>query len=67
MPIDSWLRGPLRGWADVLLSEATFKKHNLLNRKSLQEKWQEHKMNRRNWQYHLWEALMPHAWVEEYL
>lgn len=66
VPIGGWLRGPLKEWADYLLSEEVFKKHGLLNQAPVLKKWQEHQAGNRNWQYLLWDVLMLHAWAEEY-
>ena len=64
VPIDQWLRGPLREWAEDLLSEDMFRKHGLLHSGPVRQKWSEHLSGRRNWQYHLWDILMLHAWAE---
>lgn len=66
VPIDSWLRGPLKEWADYLLSPEVFAKHGLLRRDPVARKWKEHLDGDRNWQYLLWDVLMLHAWAEEY-
>ncbi|RED44279.1 asparagine synthase (glutamine-hydrolyzing) [Aestuariispira insulae] len=64
VPIDSWLRGPLAEWAEDLLSEETFNRHGFLRAEPVRTLWQEHKSGRRNWQYHLWDVLMLHAWAD---
>lgn len=64
VPIDQWLRGPLKSWAQDLLSNSMLAKHGLLNNKLVQRKWQEHQTGTRNWQYHLWDVLMFQAWYE---
>ena len=64
VPIDQWLRGPLKGWANDLLSDSMLAKHNLLDYQLIQQKWQEHQSGSRNWQYHLWDVLMFQSWYE---
>ncbi len=64
VPIDAWLRGPLREWAEALLDQARLEKEGYLNPAGIREKWQEHLSGRRNWQYQLWNVLMFQAWLE---
>ncbi len=62
VPIDSWLRGPLRPWADELLSEEALQRHGLFNAKIIQARWHEHLSGGRNWQYSIWTVLMFQDW-----
>ncbi len=61
-PIGAWLRGPLRDWAEDLLSPAAMRADDLLNPEPIQQKWIEHQSGRRNWQYALWNILMFQGW-----
>lgn len=64
IPIDSWLRGPFRDWAEALLSEERLKREGFFNAAPVRQKWQEHLSGQRNWQYALWTVLMFQAWLE---
>ncbi len=66
VPIDHWLRGPLREWAEDLLSEQKLKVQGILNPAPIRVRWQEHLSSKRNWQYSLWGVLMFQAWYEHY-
>lgn len=64
IPLDSWLRGPLRDWAEALLDEGRLRREGLLDPKLIRKCWQEHLSGRRRWQYHLWDVLMFQAWLD---
>jgi asparagine synthase (glutamine-hydrolysing) len=50
IPIDAWLRGPLRDWAENLLDEKKLKEEGYFNSKLIRDKWTEHLSGKRNWQ-----------------
>ena len=62
IPIDVWLRGPLRDWAEALLDPARLRDEGFFAVAPIREKWQEHLSGRRDWQYQLWDVLMFQAW-----
>jgi len=64
VPIDSWLRGPLRQWAGDLLSPERLRREGFLAAEPIATKWAEHLGGGRNWQYHLWDVLMFEAWLD---
>jgi asparagine synthase (glutamine-hydrolysing) len=67
LPIDGWLRGPLRPWAEGLLDEARLRREGFLDVAVVRRKWTEHLSGRRNWQHLLWNVLMFQAWQEAWL
>ncbi|HLJ28103.1 MAG TPA: asparagine synthase (glutamine-hydrolyzing) [Candidatus Angelobacter sp.] len=64
VPIDSWLRGPLREWAEDLLCSETLSRHGLFKVQPIREKWEQHLSGARNWQYLLWDVLMFQDWFQ---
>jgi len=63
VPIDSWLRGPLREWAESLLDEGRLRREGYFHPAPILEKWAEHLSGQRNWQYLIWNVLMFQAWL----
>ena len=64
IPIDEWLRGPMRDWAENLLSEERLLREGFLNPVPIRQKWKEHLSGKRNWQHSLWSVLMFQGWLE---
>lgn len=64
IPIGSWLRGPLRGWAEDILDEAHLKRQGFLDPAPIRARWHDHLSGKRNWQYALWGVLMFNAWLQ---
>ena len=64
VPIDQWLRGPLREWARSLLDPARLRREGYFAPEEVGRKLDEHLSGQRNWQYQLWNVLMFQAWHE---
>ena len=65
VPIDTWLRGPIKDWAESLIESTRIKEDGFLDPKQVRKKWEEHLSGERNWQHHLWDVLMFQAWLEQ--
>jgi len=63
VPIDAWLRGPLRDWAEDLLDDQTVRAAGFYNPIAVRSMWNEHLTGRRKWQQQIWGILMFHAWL----
>jgi asparagine synthase (glutamine-hydrolysing) len=66
VPIEDWLRGPLRHWAEGLLNQDRLRREGFLRPEPIGELWTEHLSGQRNWQGHLWNVLMFQAWREKW-
>ncbi len=67
VPIGDWLRGPLRDWAEDLLSPAALAETGLLLPDPIRQAWADHQSGRANRQYGLWGVLMLQAWQRHWL
>ena len=64
VPIDSWLRGPLRDWAEHLLDARRLTREGYFRPAPIRAAWKAHLSGHRNLQYQLWGVLMFQAWHE---
>lgn len=64
VPIDAWLRGPLKPWAGALLDPERLASEGWLDPAPLVRAWQAHQSGRENLQHLLWNALMFQSWLE---
>jgi asparagine synthase (glutamine-hydrolysing) len=62
VPLDDWLRGPLKSWTHDLLSSDRLQQQGLFNTARVQQKLGEHMNGARNHGYWLWNVLMAQAW-----
>jgi asparagine synthase (glutamine-hydrolysing) len=62
VPIGKWLRGPLREWAETLLSERELRQDGFLNPKPIRALWAAHLTGRFDWSDRLWTVLSFQAW-----
>jgi len=64
VPIDAWLRGPLKEWAASLLAPERLTREGYFDPARVGRAWDEHQTGRQNRQYPLWNLLMFQAWLE---
>jgi asparagine synthase (glutamine-hydrolysing) len=66
VPLAAWLRGPLRDWAESLLSVERLKGDGWLDPAPVRKAWEAHLCGRANRQDDLWNVLMFQAWLQEW-
>ena len=65
VPLHEWLRGPLRTWADDLLSPERLKADGILDAAAVERTWIEHRSSSANHQWKLWPVLMFQSWLND--
>ena len=67
VPLDQWLRGPLRTWAeDLLLNTSGIKRDNLFDARRVLDLWRSHVSGRANHEQALWRVLMFLSWTDRW-
>lgn len=64
IPLDDWLRGPLRDWADDLLDESRLRREGFIRPEPVREAWARHRRGRASFGYRLWSVLMFQCWLQ---
>jgi asparagine synthase (glutamine-hydrolysing) len=65
VPIDRWLRGPLRDWAESLLSREELESCGIFRPEPVEAIWRDHLAGTRSHAPQLWMVLMLQAWWRE--
>jgi asparagine synthase (glutamine-hydrolysing) len=63
LPLDAWLRGELREWAESLLEHGAIAAGGLFDPERVRSLWREHLSGARNHGHRLWPLLMVQAWL----
>ena len=64
VPLNTWLRGPLRDWAESLLNAERLQREGYFAVAPIRNVWQAHLDGKHNWQHLLWNVLMFQSWLE---
>lgn len=64
VPIATWLRGPLRDWAEALLNEQRLNQEGYFHSQVVRKQWAQHLSGKHNRSESLWSILMFQAWLE---
>ena len=65
IPLDAWLRGSLREWAENLLDETRLRREGYFDPRPVRDAWGAHLAGQPNG-YRLWSVLMFQAWLEHH-
>jgi asparagine synthase (glutamine-hydrolysing) len=66
IPLESWLRGPLREWAEELLRGPSLGEEEFLDPRPIRQMWADFLGGNGDWHSPLWSVLMFQAWRKEY-
>jgi asparagine synthase (glutamine-hydrolysing) len=66
IPLDDWLRGPLKAWASDLLAPKRLDRQGWFDSKRVSVVWAEHQQGRSNHGFWLWNVLMAQSWSDRW-
>jgi asparagine synthase (glutamine-hydrolysing) len=63
VPIEEWLRGPLRIWGEELLEPDRLREQGIFDAQVIRQTWDDHLQRRGRNHFQLWDILMFQAWM----
>jgi asparagine synthase (glutamine-hydrolysing) len=66
IPLESWLRGPLREWAEELIADRTLREQEFFSPRPIRRMWGEFLRGKGAFHLHLWDVLMFQAWWQQH-
>jgi asparagine synthase (glutamine-hydrolysing) len=66
IPLEQWLRGPLKGWAEHLLDPARLRREGIFEPTVIGRRWRQHQAGLADWSIQLWAVLMAQGWLERW-
>lgn len=67
VPISEWLRGPLRDWAEALLTPERLCDQDLLDAEIVRSRWEEHLSGRQDWGRLIWNIIVLQSWLQRWM
>ncbi len=65
IPLDDWLKGPLREWVETLLSKERLIREGYFKAETIENIWRDHLSGKKNSAYLIWNIVMFQAWLGE--
>lgn len=65
VPVNSWLNGELKNWADDLFNSEIFKSSKNINSNLVYKYWNDHKNGKKNYHKRLWNVLLLIDWTKK--
>src|SRR3954447_21781358 len=66
IPVNEWLRGPLRDWADDLLAESRLRRDGIFRPGVVRRRWEQQRAGTHSNGYAMWNVLMFQAWHDRW-
>ena len=65
VPMATWLRGPLNGWMQDLLSESLIRRQGVLNPVLVRSRVDSFLSGHQDWSAYIWDILMFQSWLQK--